>query len=155
MGWGFFMPIFIFTRRNKMSDLFRFGSADFSNLIRAETYEIAPCSRQDLDSYRDALGVLHRNALEHTATVVEFDIKMIHEKQMQELMSAIVESYDKPNGYYERCCSNVSYFDPESNRMRTGKFYIDSNLKFSLYADWDEAHGGKLYNETHFKFVEY
>ena len=134
-----------------MQGLFKFGNADFSNLIRAESYEITPCARQDLDSYRDALGVLHRNALEHTATVVEFDIKMIHEKQMQELMSAIRGSYIN---YYERDAM-CSYFDPESNTTKSGHFYIDSNLKFSLYANWDEAHGGKLYNETHFKFVEY
>lgn len=134
-----------------MRDLFTFGSADFSNLIRAETYEIAPCSRQDLDSYRDAQGILRRTALEHTATVIEFDIKMIHENQMAELMNAIHSSYIN---YYERDAM-CTYFDPETNSMKSGHFYIDSNLKFSLYAVWDEAHGGKLYNETHFKFVEY
>lgn len=131
--------------------VFKFGNADFSNLIKAETYEIAPNSRQDLDSYRDALGVLHRNALQHTATVIEFDTKMMFEKDMNALMSAIRGSYIN---YVERDAI-CEYYDPENNSTKTGHFYIDSNLKFGLYADWDEAHGGKLYNECHFKFVEY
>lgn len=46
-----------------MNGIFTFGSADFSNLIRAGSYKINPNSRQDLDSYRDADGVLHRTAL--------------------------------------------------------------------------------------------
>lgn len=133
-----------------MQGLFKFGNADFSNLIRAESYEITPCARQDLDSYRDALGVLHRNALEHTATIVEFDIKMLKEAEMNKLMSAIRNSYIN---YSERD-ANCEYYDPETNTMKTGHFYIDSNLKFSLYAVW-ENNGGKFFKETHFKFVEY
>lgn len=48
-----------------MKGIFKFGSADFSNLIRAENYNITPNTRQDIDSYRDADGILHRTALSH------------------------------------------------------------------------------------------
>lgn len=131
-----------------MTGIFTFGSADFSNKIRAESFKITPNARQDLDSYRDADGVLRRTALEHTATVIEFDVKMMKESEMRSLMNAIKSSYIN---YSERD-AQCSYFDPETGSMKTGHFYIDSNLSFSYYAVWD---GEIWYNETHFKFVEY
>lgn len=131
-------------------ELFKFGNVSFKGLIRAESYEVTPNARQDLDSYRDALGLLHRNALEHTATVIEFDVKMLTESEMSSLLSAIRSAYINNN---ERD-ANCTYFDPETgNWNKTGHFYLDSNFKVSLYALWEST--GVLYNETHFKFVEY
>lgn len=131
-----------------MTGIFTFGSADFSNLIRAESFSITPNARQDLDSYRDSEGVLQRNALQHTATTIEFDVKSIREPEMRELMNAIKGSYIN---YSERDAM-CTYFDPENGVMKTGHFYIDSNLKFEYYAVWT---GEIFYKETHFKFVEY
>lgn len=131
-----------------MNGLFSFGSADFSNKIRAESYNIIPNARQDLDSYRDADGVLHRTALSHTATIIEFDVKRLKEDDMRALMSSITGSYINFNERDAQC----TYFDPETGAMKVGHFYLDSNLSFSLYAVWN---GEKIYNETHFKFVEY
>lgn len=131
-----------------MANIFKFGTADFAGLIRAGSFKINPNSRQDLDSYRDADGVLHRTALAHTATVVEFDVKRLRESELRPLMDAIVASYINYNERDAQC----EYFDPETGQVKTGHFYIDSNLSFSLYAIWD---GENVYNETHFKFVEY
>lgn len=131
-----------------MTGVFKFGSADFANLIRAGSFKINPNSRQDLDSYRDADGVLHRTALSHTATVIEFDVKMLKENEMRSLMDSITGSYINFNERDAQC----KYFDPETGTVKSGHFYLDSNLSFGIYAVWD---GEKLYNETHFKFVEY
>ena len=131
-----------------MNGIFTFGSADFSNLIRAESYKITPNARQDLDSYRDADGVLQRNALQHTATSIEFDVKMLKEPEMRQLMNAITSSYINYNERDAQC----TYFDPETGQIKSGHFYLDSNLAFSFYAVWD---GEIYYNETHFAFVEY
>lgn len=131
-----------------MNGIFTFGSANFSNLIRAGSYQITPNARQDLDSYRDADGVLQRNALKHTATVIEFDVKMLKEPNMRALMNAITGSYINFNERDAEC----TYFDPETGTMKSGHFYLDSNLQFSIYAVWN---GEIFYNETHFKFVEY
>lgn len=130
-----------------MDRIFTFGTADFSHIIRAGTFKIVPNARQDLDSYRDADGVLRRTGLEHTATVIEFDIKMMKESEMRALMEKILSSYIN---YSERD-AQCSYFDPETGTIKHGHFYIDSNLSFSYYAVWGEI----WYNETHFKFVEY
>ena len=133
-------------------ELFKFGNVSFKGLIRAESYEITPNARQDLDSYRDAMGLLHRTALEHTATIIEFDVKVLKEKEMSALLSALRNAYINPNERDAYC----TYFDPETGDWnKTGHFYLDSNFKVSLYALWDKTNDGVFYKETHFKFVEY
>lgn len=131
-----------------MEGLFKFGSADFSGKIRAETYKITPNARQDLDSYRDADGVLQRTALAHTATTIEFNVISLYEEEMRSLMDSIAANYIN----YKERDANCTYYDPETGAMKTGHFYIDSNLTFNLHAIWN---GKKLFKETTFKFVEY
>lgn len=64
-----------------------------NNRIKAETYT-AYRSVQDLDSYRDANGVLHRNALEHIPCKCEFEIKpMLTNTEWDSLMSSIRSQY--------------------------------------------------------------
>lgn len=128
--------------------LFSFGSANFNNVIKADSYKITPNARQDLDSYRDADGVLQRNALAHTATIVEFDTIVMQEEQMQNLMSSIRGNYINEK---ERD-ANCTYYDPESGSSKVGHFYIDSNLTFGIKQVWDDK---IFYDECHFKFVEY
>ena len=41
-------------------------------LIALESYDCTPDQIMDLDPYRDGMGELHRNALPHTATSIEF-----------------------------------------------------------------------------------
>ena len=43
-----------------------------NDLIAFESYKCTPDQIMDLDPYRDGNGELHRNALPHTATSVEF-----------------------------------------------------------------------------------
>ena len=61
--------------------------------INAGSYN-AFLSAQDLDSYRDGNGVLHRNALEHTPAKVEFETaSMLTGKEFAELMKSISDNY--------------------------------------------------------------
>lgn len=51
---------------------------------------------QDLDSYRDANGVLHRNALPHKIAKVEFQLREnIKASEYDTIMSAITSRYTK------------------------------------------------------------
>lgn len=127
---------------------FSFGSCSFDHLIKAETYKITPNARQDLDSYRDTNGLLHRNALAHTATIVEFDTVPMWDTKFSAMMSAITSSYTNVN---ERD-GTATYFDEETQTSKTGHFYLDSNFQVSVLQQW----GSKtLYDSCHFKFVEY
>lgn len=128
--------------------LFKFGEYDFRNVIKANTYKITPNARQDRDSYADANGLLRRNALKHTATKVEFTIRFMHEYEHDEMMKKIVKSYLNYNERDAIC----DYYDPETCQYKTGHFYIDSNLQFTIYGTY---HDEITYNEFTFKFVEY
>lgn len=133
-----------------MSDiLFKFGHCSFAKKIKADSYSITPNARQDMDSYRDADGVLRRNALQHTASIIEFDTIPMWESQFNALMTSMRAQYLNSN---ERD-ANCTYFDPETGTVgKTGHFYLDSNFKVSIKQVW----GGKiLYDSCHFKFVEY
>lgn len=127
--------------------LFKFGEYDFKRMISADSYDVTPNARQDLDSYRDANGLLHRNALDHTATSITFTIRAHSEQEHEEMMAAIRANYINPN---ERD-GNCTYYDPEYCGYKTGHFYIDSNLSFHIYGTYD----GIMYGAKEFSVVEY
>lgn len=126
--------------------LFTFGGASFANRIKADSYNITPNARQDMDSYRDADGVLQRNALQHTATIIEFDTIPMWSNKFHALMGSIhyINEYER-----DAMCS---YYDPETGTTKTGHFYLDSNFKVSIKQVWGNM---ILYDACHFKFVEY
>ena len=64
--------------------------------ISAESYS-AYRNIQDLDSYRDGNGKLHRTALSHVPNKVEFETRnMLTNKQFTDLMSNIQKNYNTP-----------------------------------------------------------
>ena len=50
---------------------------------------------QDIDSYRDANGVLHRNALSHDVNKVEFETRPMTNKEYDSIMDNIRANYTK------------------------------------------------------------
>lgn len=128
--------------------MFKFGSYDFSDMIRADSYEINPNARQDLDSYRDADGVLHRTALSHTATSIKFNVRFRSQAEHEEMMNAITSNYINSN---ERD-ANCTYYDPETCSYKTGHFYLDSNVGFKVYGTYNNE---IKFNESEMAFVEY
>lgn len=64
--------------------------------IKAQSYKVS-LNIQDLDSYRDANGVLHRNVLEHKVGKVEFETPaMLTNKELAEFFKNISEQYTVP-----------------------------------------------------------
>lgn len=131
-----------------MQNVFYFGDCAFDNLIKADSLSITPNARQDIDSYRDANGLLHRTALSHTATIIEFDTIPMWESKWNDLMADLVSNYL----IYEERDAMCSYYDSESCTMKTGHFYLDSNFQTKVKQQWGNM---KLYDSNHFKFVEY
>lgn len=88
--------------------------------IKAESYS-AYRSIQDLDSYRDGDGTLHRTALEHVPNKVEFETPaMLTDITFSELMSNIRSNYINEN---ERKAS-VTMYVPELNTYVTQDMYM-------------------------------
>lgn len=101
--------------------LLKFGSTELSyEYIRAASYHTTPSQRLDLDSYRDANGVLHRTALEHTASKIEWETPPLDNTQLQTLLSIFRSAM---TNVAERKVT-VTYYNEESNSYVTGTFYM-------------------------------
>lgn len=129
--------------------LFKFGNLVFDKYIKYDGFDQTPNARQDLDSYRDADGVLQRNALKHTASTIEFDTHAMWLDEYKKMISAMTENYINYNERDAMC----EYYDFENLQMKTGHFYLDSNWKPHFI--WRPGNERILVGEIHFTFVEY
>ena len=99
---------------------------------------------QDLDSYRDANGYLHRNVLPHTAHKVEVETTYLTNAQFRTLWDNIkanmtnVLNRDVP----------LKYYDEESDSYKTGSFYMPGTMEYT--------HMNKeIYEPVRLAFIEY
>ena len=117
------------------------------DFIRADSYN-ATLIVQDLDSYRDMEGVLHRTALTHRVNKIEFETRaMLTDTQMEELLSNIRNNYINAS---ERKVSATVYV-PELNEYMTQDMYL-ADLQFSMYGVFN---GVIRYNPVRFAFIAY
>ena len=101
--------------------LIKLGNSSISTekYIVASTYKVSK-KIIDLDSYRDANGKLHRNALDHCSYVIEFEVKPMTNSRMENLMSEIRGSFTNPK---ERKLS-LTFYLPELDSYETADFYM-------------------------------
>jgi len=128
--------------------LIKIGSNDsfFNKFIVAQSYKVAK-KIQDLDSYRDANGLLHRNALDHLSYTIEFEVKPLNNTRMQEFLSAIRSNFVEPK---ERKVS-MSFYLPETDTYESSYFYMpDPELTI------DHIENNVIsYTKTTIKFIGY
>lgn len=115
--------------------------------IKADTY--SPYRNvQDLDSYRDGNGVLHRNALEHVPCKVEFETPaLLTNIQFKELMSNIQANYTNA---IERKAS-VTLYIPETDSYETQEMYMP-DITPKIYGIFN---GVIKYNPIRLAFIGY
>lgn len=115
--------------------------------IRAETYSITK-NEQDVDSYRDANGVLHREALEHWAAKAEFETPPLKTNtEVAQFMSSISSQYI--NATEKKAI--VTLYIPELDEYVTQEMYVPS-IQFPLYsADQNVV----KYNQFRVAFIGY
>lgn len=115
--------------------------------IKTQSYK-ATLNVQDLDSYRDANGVLHREALEHRVNKVEFETRnMLTNTEMSELMKNIADNYTVPA---ERKFIGTFYV-PEIDDYVSQDMYM-SDVTFPIYGVFDEV---IKYSPTRIAFIAY
>ena len=112
--------------------------------MKLESYTSMPEQRQDLDSYRDADGYLHRTVLPHTATKIEFETPYMYMAEMQELIQGIKSNF---TNVLARQCT-LTYYDDETDSYKTGTFYMPGTIEFKWY-------NKNIYAPTRFAFIEY
>lgn len=115
--------------------------------IAAESYQVTNYG-QDLDSYQDTDGVLHRQALSYQAPKVEFETRnMLDDKQMWDLLSNIRANYT--NTVEKK--ANVTVFIPELNEYITNEMYMADFSPTMYLASSSEI----KYNATRMAFISY
>ena len=99
---------------------------------------------QDLDSYRDADGILHRNALPHVAFKVEFETIYMTLSSFRTLIDNIKDNIldNVANDV------NLTYYDPWSDSYKSGHFYLPGTLEFPLL-------NKEICDQTRIAFIEY
>lgn len=117
--------------------------------MRYETYKITPNQRMDYNSTRDSSGVLHRTALAHTASKIEFNTPRMSNKDVDAMMRLIrnrwISSAERKLTLY--------YYDPETNDYKSGTFYMP-DIDFTI-TNVDTAKNRIMYAETRIAFIEY
>ena len=97
--------------------------------IRAETYTVTKIG-QDSDSYGDANGKLHRNALEHWVAKVEFETPQLKTNtEVAYFMKNISLNYT--NEIEKK--ANVTVYIPELDNYVTHEMYVP-DIPFILYS---------------------
>lgn len=115
--------------------------------MRAESYMIVPTQKLDLDSYRDADGVLHRSVLSHTASKIEFETPPLDNNKVSALMTLLANNM---TDLAERKIT-LTYYNTLSNGYATGSFYMP-NIEFEIY----NANTARiLYKPCRIAFIEY
>lgn len=111
--------------------------------IKLSSYDITPEQEQDLDPYRDVIGILHRNVLQHAPSKIELQLKMLHEKHMVCADGILGEG---------RSCQ-VEYFNPKRHGYSAGRFYIPART-YSIYRI-DTEKNDIIYNPQRVALIEY
>ena len=115
--------------------------------IKAQSYKVT-LNVQDLDSYRDANGVLHRTALTHRVSKVEFETPaMLTNTDMSELFATIRKNYTVEA---ERRFIGTVYI-PEMDDYITQDMYMPDPA-FTIYGIFD---GVIKYNPVRIAFIAY
>lgn len=114
--------------------------------IKADTYKSVR-TVIDLDSYRDANGVLHRNALDHVPYKLEMNLIPMYNEDLQTVLQNIRSNYTSS---IEKK-ANVTFYDMETDQYITQEMYMP-DINFQIYGIFDDR---ILYDETTIKFIGY
>ena len=132
--------------------LVKIGNYTLPNkFIKAESYQVFR-SVTDLDSYRDANGILHRTALEHTVNKCEFETPaLLTNDDVANLMAHIRDNYINAA---ERKVSATLYI-PETDTYETQEMYLP-DIKFTIYmVDNTQTVPYLKYNSIRFALIGY
>lgn len=126
--------------------LLKINGETFPNeLIALESYKCTPDQIMDLDPYRDGDGLLHRNALPHTATSMEFSTTHLRLRDTERLNTFF------PHGNRVKC--EIEYWNPNTSSYKTGAFYI-SDMPYEI-VNVNEKKKDILYKPIKITVTEY
>lgn len=114
--------------------------------MASDSYKVT-VNTQDLDSFQDANGALHRTVLEHSQVKIEWNFPFTTNVFLQELLSIFRSIWGEAK---ERKCECIVYV-PEWDKYYTGTFYMP-DIPFQIYS----INGNVIkYRATRFALIEY
>ena len=116
-----------------------------THLIAFESYKITPNQIMDLDPYRDADGLLHRNELPHTVTSIEFSTTHLRSRDVDKLNTFLTHE--------NRVKCEVEYWNPITSSYDSGMFYI-TDIPYEM-VNVNEERKDILYKPIKVTFTEY
>ncbi len=122
--------------------LLKINSTIFPNkYIQLDSYVSTPNQIMDVDSYRDADGVLHRNTLTHTASKIEFNTPCLNLADKNKLKIYIPT----------RKKLTLEYWNDDANAYTTGTFYVP-DITYDIY---HITSNDIIYKPIRIAFIEY
>lgn len=101
--------------------LIKFGDDLFPDqCMLYNTYKVTPDRALDMDSTRNANGILERNVLEHTATTLQFDLRPMNGDE-QEIVTTFINTHLLDPAQKK---VYIEYWDPRISGYKSGEFYI-------------------------------
>lgn len=132
--------------------LFKVGNFTIPfNMIFTESYK-AVKNDQDVDSYRDTDGVLHRNALSHWSFKCEWTIPPMKKNPDIESFFGQLYAEFRAAGFETEKAAQCTAYCPETGEYHTGKMYLNSSVDFPMYRATPEY---VQYKEIRVAFIEY
>ena len=90
-----------------------------------QTYKATPDQIQDIDSYQDSNGVLHREILSHTRSKIEFTTPYLWLEDKIVFQSYFPDQKAEPK-------VSVEYWNDEQNNYTAGVFYVP-DMDYQVY----------------------
>ena len=129
--------------------LMKAGTLPFPHkYIQVSTYQATPSQRQDLDSYQDSQGNLHRTVVSHDRTKIIFktveNLTLTEKQEIQSFFSAAMTSTRERK-------VKLTYWNDETNAYANGNFYIP-DVTFTI----KRIDGSNIiYDSVEFHLIEY
>lgn len=119
------------------------------SFVFANSYTVTPNRRQDVDSNRNANGILDRNVLDHMPSTISFQTKPMWNNELNAMMTFIRSHYsiEKEKKIV------LEYYCPDIDEYKTGEFYVP-DIAFPINMV-DNEHNAILYNSFQLDFIEY
>ena len=135
--------------------LLKFGSVVLPNsFLLADGWKSKPNQRVDIEAYRDANVLLHRETSANYKTQLTFNVRSMNLIEKMAFNEAINQAIVGVENNRQRRVK-VTYWNDEINDYKTGVFYIP-DIEYTIHTTNDKpGHYNVYYKPFQVKLIEY
>lgn len=133
--------------------LIKFGGVTLPNsFVLADGWESTPNQRLEIDAYRDANALLHRETSGNFKTSIKLNIRRLNLKEMTALKNVIGLATLNVNNKKQRKLA-VNYWNDETLKYEYAEMYMP-DVTYTIHAV-DEEKNDIEYNSFSIELIEY